>query len=305
MSLRGVFAALITPLTEDDDLDEEGLRGLIHHVAQGGGNGVLVLGSTGEAAFLPAPLRRRVVEEAVAMAAEVGVPVLAGVVASSIQDAIDESTRHLDAGCAAILLTPPLYGPAEPAKTETYFRSVSRSVNGGVLAYHIPSLTGVPVPPEVIGRLATAGDVVGIKDSGRDLELLASISAAVREVEDFSVLTGTDTLLLPSLLFGASGAITAGTGIAPHLTSALYEATVSGRLGDAMVLQEQMILLTRALRTGCFPAGFKHALHVLGLASPRPMPPNPSLTEEEETRVEAALSALGLGKVQARQAEVL
>jgi dihydrodipicolinate synthase/N-acetylneuraminate lyase len=285
---------LITPLTEDYDVDGQAIGRLIRHVAGGGGNGVLVLGSTGEASFLPARLRRRVVEEAVAAAGEVDIQVLAGVVTSTIQDAIDESTLYFDAGCSAILLTPPSYGPSEPRKTETFFRSVSQGVEGPILAYHVPALTGVSVPPEVVERLASGGDVIGIKDSGRDLEFLESISAAVQDVEEFSLLTGIDTLLLPSFLLGASGAITAGTGIAPHVTAALYQAATAGRYDDARVLQDQMIALTRALRTGCFPAGFKHASSALGLANSHPMPPNPPLTEEEAASLERALTKLGL-----------
>lgn len=275
---QGSYAPLVTPLRPDGQLDESGLRRLIDHVIGGGCAGVLLLGSSGENAAVGRAVRRA----ALAVAADAGAgELLVGVAQCGIAESVEEIVAAEAAGATAVVVTPPFYGPVEPSAVERFYATVAERSPLPVLAYNIPSFTGVQVPVAVIRRLAESGALVGVKDSGRDLEYLQQVIDAVDELGDIAVFTGTDSLILPAMQFGASGAISIAANVAPAWTSALCAAVAAGELAEAKRLQRRLSRLAFALRTGPFPAGAKHAVALLGLCDPTMAAPARPLGDEE------------------------
>lgn len=275
---QGSYAPLVTPLRPDGRLDESGLRQLIHHVVAGGCAGVLLLGSSGENAAIGRAVRRA----ALAVTADAGAgELLVGVAQCSVAEAVEEIGAAESAGATAVVVTPPFYGPVEPSAVERFYATVAERSSLPVLAYNIPAFTGVPVPVAVIRRLAESGTLVGVKDSGRDLEYLQQVIDAVGGLDDVAVFTGTDSLILPAMQFGASGAISIAANVAPAWTSALCAAVTAGELTEARSLQRRLSRLAFALRTGPFPAGAKEAVALLGLCGPTLAAPARPLSDEE------------------------
>jgi len=140
--------------------------------------------------------------------------------------------------------------------------------------------------------------VIGIKDSGRDLGyaagLLDAVAAQGPAAAGFSVLTGTDSMLVSYLLAGARGTICANANVAPELVLAVYDAVRAGKLDDALRLEATLRALQAAFTTGAPPAAYKAAVAALGVGEPWLVPPRLPLTEAETARLMERLTALGV-----------
>ena len=146
----------------------------------------------------------------VARSVPAGMPVIPGVFAHNPGQAIAEIVGYADQGATAVLVAPPAYYPLSAAEQEGYFARVADAAALPLVLYNIPVFTKVQIAPAVAAALAAHPRVAGLKDSGRDLgyatELLDAVAAA-GAAADFSVLTGTDSMLVSYLLAGARGTI--------------------------------------------------------------------------------------------------
>jgi dihydrodipicolinate synthase/N-acetylneuraminate lyase len=267
---------------------------LLRHVVENGIETVLVLGSSGEGAALPRPVRHAVVTHACHEVGET-VRVLACVSGSCVDEVASEARSYLAVGVDAVLTPPPLYGPGHPARTELFYRGLADAGVGPVIGYHIPRLTGTPISSEVVEKLARDGVLVGIKDSGRDLEYLQDVARRLADLPDFDLLAGVDSLLLPSLQLGATGSITVGANLVPALVRSLYEALDRSALGEAVGLNHRLARLAEILRSGVFPAGAKAAAEWAGLCRRWTAVPTPALDESDVAGLGSLLEAIGVG----------
>ncbi len=298
--LRGVLPALVTPLHRDGGVDEPAMQRLVEHVLAGGVHGLLALGSTGEVASLGDAARRKVVS-AVVKAAAGRVPVLCGVAQSRLADAIADVNVAAELGAAAVLVAPPYYYPIDQPTVLSFYRTLAKTSPLPILVYNIPQNTKVVAEPATVAALAHEGSVVGIKDSSRDFEYFESVCVATRDLPDFRIFTGSDTMLLASLAMGGAGTICGGANVAPGWVVRIFDAYVRGDLDAARTHQDSLIQLIQAVRPGVFPSGIKSALHLQGLCEPWLVPPVASLDEASAARLRERLLAWGL-LTEARQA---
>src|SRR5882672_5472922 len=254
--LRGVLPALVTPLTRDGEVDEPAVRRLVDHVLPGGVHGVLALGSTGEVASLDEATRRKVLA-AVVKAAGGKVPVICGVVQSQLRAARADVRIAAELGAAAALVTPPHYYPIDQATVLAFYRRLAEDSPLPIFVYNIPQNTKVVVEPATVAVLAREGSVVGIKDSSRDFEYFENVCLALRDLPDFRIFTGSDTMLLASLTMGAAGTICGAANIAPGWAVRIYEDFERGDLTAARTHQDLLIELVQAIRPGVFPSAIK------------------------------------------------
>ncbi|PSL08409.1 4-hydroxy-tetrahydrodipicolinate synthase [Haloactinopolyspora alba] len=270
--LSGVHVALATPVSDDGTtLDHEGLARLVDRAVTGGVRAVCPAGSTGEGPRLTRSARREVTS-AVRGLVPAGTPVVPAPSAMTARDAIKEIAGLADAGADAVLLAPPSYYPMAPDEVTDHMLAVADAAAVPMVLYNIPGMTGVSLPADVVARLAAHERVVGVKDSSRDLEYLQSVLYAVGDTE-FAVLTGSDTMLLASLVLGASGTIAASANLVPGLGRAVYDAVLAGELAAAGTAQRQLFDVIQACRAGTLPAGWKAALSLAGLCSAAPVAP--------------------------------
>jgi 4-hydroxy-tetrahydrodipicolinate synthase len=139
----------------------------------------------------------------------------------------------------------------------------------------------VGIPAQAAGELARHENIIGIKDSSRDLEYAQAVLGACAGVPDFAVLTGSDTLLLATVVIGGRGAIAGSANLVPELGVALYEATTAGDWPRARDLQWRLFEVVSAARAAGFPYGWKAALELAGVCAAYPAPPaSPGRGEE-------------------------
>jgi dihydrodipicolinate synthase/N-acetylneuraminate lyase len=295
--LEGVIVALLTPVDADGRVDHGALRHLVERLADRGVTGVSPLGSTGEGYSLSLEQRLAVVDT-VAAAVPAGMPVIPGVFAHNHEQAVTEIAGYADHGGTAVLTAPPGYYPLSAAEQQAYFSRLADAAALPLVLYNIPVYTKIQIVPEVAAALAAHPRVAGLKDSGRDLgyaaSLLDAVAAAGPAAVGFSVLTGTDSMLVSYLLAGARGTICASANLVPEVVLAAYQAVRAGKLDDALRHEARLRAVQAALAISAAPAAIKAALAAAGLGGPWLVPPRLPLTQAQTALLIERLTALGV-----------
>ena len=249
MGLKGVLAAVLTPMDEDLNPDHQAFAAHCHRLLAAGCHGLSVFGTTGEANSLSVDERLAALEALV----ESGVPpekLLPGTGSCALTDTVRLSRAALEAGTAGALVLPPFYykGVGDDGLFR-FFAEVVERVGDDRLRlylYHIPQMTGVDLGLPLISRLIDAypSIVVGTKDSSGDRERIMTLC---REFPDFSVLAGTETLLLETLRSGGEGCISATVNVTSRLARRVHDAHAAGKADEAEALQERLTQLRASI----------------------------------------------------------
>jgi 4-hydroxy-2-oxoglutarate aldolase len=259
------------------------------HIAAGL-DGIVVAGSTGEAALLGESERATLVERARAV-----VPgdrwLIVGVGAESTKLSIERARAAATRGADAVLVVAPHYYPESttPAALLGHYTRIADESPVPVLLYSIPKYMHFALPTSVVSKLAEHPNVVGMKDSSGDLAGLAGYLAA--QSPTFSVLTGNGSTIHASLTAGARGGILAVAVFAPALVLALVEAARAGRDADAAIAQSALVPLGRDVIAAYGVPGVKAALDVIGLAGGRVRSPLRPLDAPDYRRVAELVEA--------------
>jgi 4-hydroxy-tetrahydrodipicolinate synthase len=296
MVLDGVIVALLTPVDRMGRVDHGALRQLVERLVARGVTGVSPLGSTGEGYSLGLDQRLAVVDT-VASAVPAGMPVIPGVFAHNQEQAVAEIAACADHGGTAVLVAPPGYYPLEAGEQEAYYSWVADAAALPLVLYNIPVFTKVRIAPPAAAALASHPRVAGLKDSGRDLgyaaELLDAVAAA-GAAGDFTVVTGTDSMLVAYLLAGARGTICGSANIVPEVVLAVYDAVRAGKLDEALRHEARLRAVNKACGAGALPAALKAAVASTGIGEPWLVPPRRPLADAETATLLDRLAALGV-----------
>lgn len=290
--LRGLHVALATPLDATGDLDADGLDRLLTRVIDGGAHGVCPTGSTGEGPRLTRAMRLAVLQ-AVRARVPAALPVIPAPYALNASDVISEIADLATAGADAVLVAAPSYYPMAPDDVATFYNTIAGAAAAPIVIYNIPPMTKVSVPPSVVGDLATHPNVIGIKDSSRSFEYLQSVIYATNDA-DFAVLTGSDTMLLPSLIVGAAGTIAASANFVPQLGRRIIDAFAAGDLAEAEQAQSELYEVVMASRSEITPAGWKAALSIAGVCDARLAAPAHPLPDDQLGALATRLKEIGV-----------
>jgi 4-hydroxy-tetrahydrodipicolinate synthase len=292
-SLTGVLPALVSPLHRDGSADESGIKRLVEHVIGGGVHGVLALGSTGEGASLGERTRWQILKSVVEAAAG-RVPVICGVAQPHLEAARAEVAAASRLGAQAALVAPPFYYPTDQATVMAFYRRVAAESKIPLLLYNIPQFTKVVSEPATVAELAREGTIAGIKDSSRDFEYFQNVRVTTRDLPHFRMFTGSDTMLLASLVMGGAGTICGAANVAPSWVVRVFDDFRREDWESARSDQDALIELVTALRAGVFPTSIKAALHIQGICEPWPAPPTAALDETSANRLRDRLGKWGL-----------
>jgi len=205
----GLGVALVTPFARDGSVDLARLRAHARRCLDEGCSSVTLFGTTGEGASLGSGQRASMLEALDDAGFELATQVLAGVAASSVEDAAAQANQLYDAGGRGILLAPPFYfkGVGDEGVYRWFASVIERCRSPReVVVYHIPSVTGVPLSSALVARIKHAfpGVVTGVKDSSGEW---ASTERLLADHPDLHILVGDERLLARAMRHGGSGAI--------------------------------------------------------------------------------------------------
>ncbi len=267
-ALRGAFTALVTPFAADGSVDEDALRRLVRWQVLAGIDGLVPVGTTGEAPTLTPVERERVIAltvETVAERASRGrVPVIAGTGTNDTAATIAATRRAADLGADAALVVAPYYNRPDGRMLEAHFRAIADDGDLPIVVYNVPSRTGTNVPVDVFLRLAEHPRVVAIKEASGNLEQIARICR--NRPRDVAVLAGDDAWTLPILALGGDGVVSVASNEVPGELVALCAAAAAGDWDGARQIHDRWLpLFLDNFAGGPNPVPVKAALALMGL----------------------------------------
>jgi 4-hydroxy-tetrahydrodipicolinate synthase len=292
MQIRGIIPPVATPMQANEDLDLPRLKWFLDHLIASGVHGVFVLGTNSEFYALDEREKQEVIATAVAHVGK-RVPVFAGTGAETTREAVRLTRMAEREGADGVSVITPYF--INPTQQEIYdhYRRIAEATSLPVVLYNNPGTCGgVKIDVDTVARLAQVPNILAMKDSSGDLQ---NTNEMVRAVPDrFAVLMGRDTLICPSLFFGARGAVPATANIAPRLVVDIYEAFQRGDLEASKRAQLRLNPVRLALTLGTAPGGVKAALAVLGMSIGPSRSPVAPLSPEKQQKMRAALEQAGL-----------
>lgn len=261
--LCGTFTALATPFSSDGlDVDYVSLGQLIEFQLGAGVNGLVVCGSTGEAATLSAAEYAEVLKQAVSIVRG-RVPCIAGVGSSSTAVAVSMAKAAQESGCDAVLVsTPPYNKPSQQGIVE-HFRSIKRAVGIPLVAYNIPGRAVTNIVPETVRTLVSEGLIIGLKESAGSFDQLLDILLLVRD--KIAVLSGEDSMVHGCMASGGHGTISASANVIPELFLSITANALAGKWVSSLESQYSALPLIRALFMETNPVPVKAALMLKGV----------------------------------------
>lgn len=293
---QGVVVPMVTPVTEQGQLDVTAVERII---AFFGNNQVspLLMGTTGEGNSVSSADGLLLVETAVKANRQLSTPITiyAGLTGNCFAEQLRQADTYLKAGADVIVATLPTYYALTEQQMYGYYKLLADSITGPLMLYNILATTHMSIPVEVIRRLADHPNIVGLKDSERDLERMQQCIALSKGREDFCYFCGWAAQSAYSLSLGGDGIVPSTGNFVPDMFSALFEAARSGDFKEANRLQDatnEIAKIYQSGRTlGQSLAALKVMMQTKGLCEPWMLMPLTRLSadEEEEIRQRTAM----------------
>jgi 4-hydroxy-tetrahydrodipicolinate synthase len=289
--LRGSITALITPFATGA-VDEKALSDFVDWQIKEGTHGIVPVGTTGESPTVTHEEHRRVIEIAVEVA-DRRVPVLAGAGSNSTDEAVSLTRFAEDIGADAVLSVVPYYNKPTQEGLFQHFSAVAQATSLPVILYAVPGRTVTDVTVDTMARLREAhANIAGVKDATASMEKASMTRAKLGP--DFILLSGEDMTALGFNAHGGHGCISVTSNVAPRLCAQFQNACQQGNYADALMLQDRLVPLHKALFLENNPAGVKYAASRLGLCRNEFRLPVVPVTKASEEAIDAAMAHAGI-----------
>lgn len=287
MFLSGSITALASPFAPDGRLDLDAWTRLLAAQVEGGSSGVVVAGSTGEAAALSEEEYGTLLRAAVA---QVGgrIPVLAGTGQSATAATIARTRLARDLGAdAALVVTPPYVRPTQEGLV-AHYTAVADQGGLPVVLYNVPGRTGCDMQPETVARLCRHPNIIALKEARGDEERWNALYPLAGS--DFSLLSGDDPTFVRAMLGGAQGVISVASNVVPRAFAVLCALAAEGRAEEARALDARLRELYDFLGVEPNPIPVKAILALQGIGHGLRLPLLP-LSATHRERAEALARA--------------
>ncbi len=285
-----VLTAMVTPFTEDGDLDLAGAQRLAVHLADHGHDGVVLSGTTGESPTTTDAEKERLLR-AVLDAVGDRLQVLAGVGTNDTRHSVELARQAEKAGAHGLLLVSPYYSKPPQEGLARHFTAVADATGLPVLLYDIPGRTGVPIDTETLVRVGQHDRVVAVKDAKGDLLATSWVLART----GLAVYSGADELNLPLLSIGACGFVSVVGHLVGDRLRALVDAFAAGDVAGAARLHRELLPVYTGVMTRMQGVvAVKAALRLAGLPGGPVRLPLVDATAEQVARLRAELAAGGV-----------
>lgn len=290
---KGVIPPIITPLTDDGEVNYEVLRQMVNHLIDQGVHGLFPLGTTGEFYAFDDDTYRKILETVVEETAG-RVPVYGGANHITTRGVIRLVKICEEVGVDAVSVLTPMFVSQTQDELYDYFAEIAASTTLPIILYNNKPKTNVTIEPATVARLAQIDNIVAVKDSTGDMTNTAEYIRLTRDNDNFHVLMGRDTLIYAALCYGASGAIASCANVAPRIAADIYDKYMAGDLEGALEAQFTLAPLRIACNMGTFPAVIKEGLVQEGIPVGKCLSPIAELKSEEKEKLHQVLVDMGL-----------
>ena len=259
---RGTYTAIVTPF-KNGQIDEDGFRKLIDFQIDSGVNGIVPVGTTGEAATLDYDEHLRVIEIAVQQA-KGRCKIIAGTGSNSTREAIELTQKAEKLGIDCALLASPYYNKPTQEGVYRHYRAIGESSSLSLMLYNVPGRTAGEIGVETCARLARDCEtIVAIKEAGGSTDRVSALKNVLPP--EFAILSGDDSMTLPFMAVGAAGVVSVASNIIPKPMTELVNNFLGERSTDSMRVHLRYFQLFKDLFLESNPIPVKTALNLMGL----------------------------------------
>ncbi len=287
--IKGIIPPIVTPIKEDETLDEAALRNLIDFIIEGGCSGILAFGSNGEFYMM----EEEEMERALAVMLDQvdgRVPLYMGVGSIRTSKCIRIAQMGASMGAKAVSILQPMFIKPTDEELKGHIKSIAASVpDTAVLLYNNPGRCGYAMSQELVEELAhSVPNLVGMKDSSGDLTQTMEFIRRNADV-GFKVMSGKDTLIYSGLCVGAVGAVCSTANYLPALVCSIYDRYVAGDLKGSLEAQWRLNPIRLATDISSFPVATKDLANLVGLQVGSPYLPNLSSPAKQQENLRKQL----------------
>lgn len=290
-----LLTAMVTPFNADGSINYEAGADFADWLLANGSDGLVVEGSTGEAATMDMDEKIKFMQTIVARV-NGRAKIVAGAGTNCTASTIDLVKKMEACGVDGVLVVGPYYNKPTQEGYYQHFAAVAKATKLPIIVYNVPGRTGGNIAPETVARLAADfSNIVAIKEAAGNVAQTAELYRVLPE--DFSIYSGDDGLILPFLSVGACGLISVLANVNGNLLQQLMQAYSEGRVKDAADLNKVMVPLAKAMFIESNPIPIKAAVSkVTGIEAGAPRLPLTPISVAAEAKLDAALKAAGMIK---------
>ncbi len=289
---KGAGVAIVTPFTEDYQVNFDKLGELIDFQIENGTDAIIICGTTGESSTLTHEEHLDCIRFAIKKTNK-RVPVIAGTGSNCTETAVYLSKEAQKAGADALLLVTPYYNKATQNGLKEHFTIITNSVEIPIVLYNVPSRTGCNILPETAVSLAkNVKNIVAIKEASGDISQIAKLAYLADGALD--IYSGNDDQIVPILSLGGVGVISVLSNIAPKKTHDIVENYLNGNVKQSTKLQLEAIPLAKALFSEVNPIPVKAALNMMGFQVGDLRRPLTPMEEENKVKLKKVMQEYGI-----------
>jgi len=286
ITYKGVFTALITPFDENDQLDEEGLKILIERQINGGVDGIVFLGTTGESPTLDHEEQNRIIDIGKELCKN-RTAFLIGTGTYSTQMTIANTIYAEEHGADAALIVTPYYNKPTQEGLYRHFKAITEASSLPIIIYNAPGRTGQNMQTDTLKRLMEIPSIIGVKETSGNISQICDVIAATKQNRpDFRVLSGDDDITLPLMALGGDGIISVISNLVPSEMANFVQMILSGDYISAQKAHHRLLPLMRAAFYETNPIPIKAAMALCGLPSGNCRLPLCSMSKENLLKLE-------------------
>lgn len=290
---EGIIIPVITPVDAQGKFNEPVYRQLIDFWADRGIDGVFPFGTTGEFYAFDNEVYRHVLE-VTKDAVRGRMAVYAGANHITTAGAVELAKIAEEVGVDALSVLTPMFVSQTQDELLAYYTTIANATSLPIIIYNNKPKTNVTVAPATVRKLAQIKNIVGVKDSTGDMTNTEEYIRLTRDLPDFRVLVGRDTLIYAGLCYGAAGAITSCANIAPDLAVAIYNCYKAGDQAGALDAQFKFSKLRISTNMGTFPVVIKEGLRMMGYDVGDCIAPIAPLSEDKRAELREVLTSIGV-----------
>jgi 4-hydroxy-tetrahydrodipicolinate synthase len=261
LELKGIITAMVTPIDENGKIDKESTKKLVNKLIDGGVAGLFILGTNGEFYALT---QAEKVEFAKIVVSEVAkrVPVFAGTGGIATDEVCILNHQMAEIGVDAVSIITPYLIHLSHDELIAHYEKIADLSELPIILYNIPQNTGCSLAVEQVAQLAKHPKIIGIKDSSGNIDNIQSYVKVTQEM-DFTVLVGSDSLILDALLIGAKGAVAATSNVLTKTDTNIYNLYLENRIAEARAYQDSINEFRRILKFATVPSILKYTLKLI------------------------------------------
>lgn len=281
-TIQGVWTALITPFTQNYDIDWPSFGKIIRQQAEAGVNGVVISGTTGESPTLETEEKIKLIKFAREHLPS-HIRIMAGTGCNHTHKSVHLSKQAADAGADSLLVVTPPYNKPSLKGLQKHFEMISNATTLPICLYHVPGRTGQTLTAQEVSTLAQIPNIVAVKEASGNMALYSRMLIASSKTNpDISFLSGDDPTFLASLAVGGKGVISVIANVFPKAVTNIWQAFENGEGATSLTIHNTLLKIIDDMFIESNPGPVKYAMHLADLCEDILRPPLTSIEDRSK-----------------------